>query len=293
MRHSAPCAALAAILIAAAPAHSDEGAVVTVLAGGASTPARSLVERDALIDEEMLEVAEDGGCSILLDRNAVIELCGGTRVAFEKDASRGTRIVKVDSGQLRMFVESRPPRERIEIHTPAAIATILGTAVYIAVDPLTGASTFASYQSQVAIRNRGGAAQETTTIGASEQLEVGPDGVHEVKTLSRAQLDALGSCLLDFQDLALRAARSGQASSATERMLEIDSAVLERDLEERDLEARPSESEDLASESVIDVIDTKEFVRSLPGEPTTPPPPECEIRVPPIPGEHCNFGDSL
>ncbi len=287
MRHLAASAALAAILIGPGRASSDEGAVVTVLAGGASTPARSLTERDALGDDEPLEIAEDGGCAILLDQNAVIELCGGARVSFEKDAGSKTRIVRVDSGELRLLVESGGARERLEIHTPAAIATILGTVVYIAVDPLTGASMFASYQSQVEVRNPEGAARGTTTIGAFEQLTVAPGGVHEVKALSQAQLDALGGCLLDFRDLALRTARNARESRAVERMLDFDSVIFERDLEQRE-----RNSEDLASEDGIDVTDTEEFRRSFVEDPAGLPPPECEIRVPPIPGEHCDFGNS-
>ncbi len=288
MRPLAALAALAATLIGTGAASSDEGAVVTVLAGGASTPARSLAERDALGDDELLEVAEEGGCAILLDRSAVIELCGGARVSFERDAGSDTRIVRVDSGELRLLVESAAERERMEIHTPAAIATILGTVVYIAVDPLTGASLFASYQSQVEVRNREGAARETTKIGASEQLTVAPGGTHEVKALSRAQLDALGGCLLDFRDLALRTARTVRESRAVERMLNIDSVIFEGDLEERE-----RDSEDLASEAGIDVTDTEEFRRSFLEDSAAPPLPDCEVRVPPIPGEHCDFDNSL
>lgn len=95
-----------------------------------------------------------------------------------------------------MLVESRASGERIEIHAPAAIATILGTVVYVAVDPVTGALTFASSQSQVEIRNREGTSQGSTTISAFEKLTVAPGEVHEKQTLSQQQLDALGGCLL-------------------------------------------------------------------------------------------------
>ena len=288
MRRLVSTAVIGALAIGAGTASSNQGAVVTAMVGDASAVSGGVAEQDALGDGETLELAEGGGCSILLDENGVVELCGGTRVSFETDSNRGVRIVKIDSGRLRMLVGPRTPGERIEIHTPAAIATILGTVVYVVVDPVTGASTFASSESQVEIQDREVASQGGVTIGALERLTVAPGEAHEKEALSPQQLDALGGCLLDFRDLALRAARSSREALAVERMLGVDGAAFELGFEPRD-----TDSGDLASEGVIDVTDTEEFRRNLPGDQTNPTPPDCEIHDPPIPGEHCDIGNPI
>ena len=286
MRRLSSAAAVGALVIGGGAVSANQGAVVTATLGGASTSGRSLAERDALGDDEVLELGEDAGCSILLDQNAVLELCGGTQIALKKDSRRGVRIIDVASGRLRLLVEPGTAGERIEIHTPAAIATILGTIVYVAVDSETGESTFASFESQVEIRNREEASQAGTTIGARERLSVSPGGVREKKTLSQEQLEALGGCLLDFRDLALRAARSGRGDAAMERMLDVDRVAFERQSMRRDVN-----SGNLALDGILDVTDTDEFRRDLHEGPAAPASPACDLDFPPIPGEHCRLED--
>jgi hypothetical protein len=80
--------------------------------------------------------------------------------------------------------------------------------------------------------------QGSTTISALEQLTVTPGEAPEKMTFSQQQLDALGGCLLDFRELALRVARSNREGVAVDRMLDVDSAAFERALEEPDLECQ-------------------------------------------------------
>ncbi len=298
MGHLLSTRVLAALLVAAGSSSADPGAVVTAVQGEARASDRSVTEQSAVEQAEAFEIEQEGGCSILLDGNAVVELCGGTRLSFDNDAKRGVRIVNVDAGAIRMLVEAREPGERIEIHTPAAIATILGTVVYVAVDSATGASTFSSSESRVAIENRETPGQPGTTIEALEQLTVAPGEAHEKRTLSREQIDALGGCLLDFRDLALRDARSKQEVVAIDRMLEIDQAAFEGSFEQR--EVSPEEiageelaGEELAREGILDVTDTDEFRRAYSEPPMNPDPPDCDVHDPPIPGEHCDFGHPI
>jgi hypothetical protein len=224
-------------------AWAAKDAFLTSVKGEASGSTGALDSHSELGDHEQLETGDESGCSILLDEDAVVELCGQTRISFATDEKRGNRIVNIESGTVRMIVEPREPGERIEIHTPAAIATILGTIIYVTVDPVSGEATFTSSDSRVNIRERGdedctpiglpaeaGIPQcaEGTTIGSLEQLTVVPgEKQREKKAVSEQDLAMLGGCLFDFHDLAAEVDRMAQANRATQRVVAVDIAAVE------------------------------------------------------------------
>ena len=240
---------------------------------------------------------------MLVDQSAVVELCGRTRISFARDPKRGNRIVNVEAGELRLVVEPREVNERIEIHTPAAI---LGTVVYISVDPLTGATTISSSDSQVNIRDRddeectprGLPAEpgvppcaEGTTIGALEQLTVVPgERQQPVKKLSQQQIDELGGCLLDFRDLALTADRRSQETKAAQRLVELDIAASEPlAFESSEPTTRAGTEVETATEVDVELapIDDRdqeeEIIEDLMMIDEPEPDPPCDS----FPGEHC------
>jgi hypothetical protein len=274
-------------------------ALLTSVKGEASSSTGALDSHAELAEGEKLETGDESGCSVLLDQNAVVELCGQTRISFATDVKRGNRIVNVESGTLRMVVEPREPGERIEIHTPAAIATILGTILYVTVDPATGEATFTSTDSQVNIRDRiesdcvpaglpaeAGIPQcnEGTTIDGLEQLTVVPgEKRREKKQISERDLALLGGCLLDFHDLAAELDRMTQASKTTQRVVAVDVAAVDLPLVSLD-EGPTIETETNDDVEVeIDPLDDKgqeEYIREI----FTMEVPDCVG----IPGEHCS-----
>ncbi len=297
------CAILAgALALATQSAGAAQEARLTSVKGQASSSAGALGSHTALADDDRLETADQSGCSILLDESAVVELCGQTRISFATNPRRGNRIVNVESGTLRMVVEPREPGERIEIHTPAAIATILGTIIYVTVDPATGEATFTSSDSRVNIRERDGVdctpfglpaepgipqCAEGTTIGALEQLTVAPTGApREKQQVSEQDLALLGGCLFDFHDIAAQIDRTAQANRATERVVAVDVAAVE--LPPVSIDAGPAIETTKGGEGVDVVLDPfddpsqEEQLRET-----------FELEVPDcgggIPGEHCNF----
>jgi hypothetical protein len=214
---------------------------LTAVSGEASTSSGALDAHADLADGQKIETADGSGCSALVDQNAVVELCDETRVSFSTDPKRGNRIVNVEAGTLRMFVEKREPGERIEIHTPAAIATILGTILYVTVDPATGEETFTSSDSDVNVRSREAgectpsglpaepgvpACAKGTTIGGLEQLRIAPGATQfETASVSEQELARLGGCLIDFHELAARIDRATQESRAIDRAIAVDVAA--------------------------------------------------------------------
>ena len=304
-RTSIASASLGALLFVVGTASATQDVLLTAVKGDASIQDRALGERAELGDDQKLQTGDDGGCSVLVDQSAVVELCGQTRISFARDPKRGNRIVNVEAGELRLVVEPREVNERIEIHTPAAIATILGTVVYISVDPLTGATTISSSDSQVNIRVRDEQectprglpvepgvppCAEGTTIGALEQLTVDPgERPQPVKKLSQQQIDEPGGCLLDFRGLALTVDRRSQESKAGQRMVEIDIAASEP-LAFESSEPTTRAGTEVETETEVDVelapIDDRDQEEEIIEDLMMMDPPDdppCDS----FPGEHC------
>jgi len=278
-------------------------ALLTSVKGDASGAIGALDSHTGLGDDEQLETGDESGCSVLLDENAVVELCGQTRISFATDPRRGNRIVNIESGTVRMVVEPREAGERIEIHTPAAIATILGTIIYVTVDPASGETTFSSADSRVNIRGRDDVdctpvglpaeaglpeCAEGTTIGRLEQLTIAPgEQAREKKKLDEQELAALGGCLFDFHDLAAKIDRMNQEKRVAERVAAVDIAAAE--LPAVSLDEGPTieteSGDDIEAElDPFDDPSQEEQVRDA---------MEMDMEVPDcgggIPGEHCNF----
>ncbi len=157
-----------------------------------------------IAEGEHVRLGESDACSILLDDDAVVELCGNTSVVFTRDRDSNRRIVSLDGGEIRIVVEPRAFEERIEIHTPAAIATLLGTIAHVAVDPKTGRTTITSTESRVSVRSDQPAVRGTTVLEAGEQVSVEPGGAPpaEPRRLDLEQISTLGGCLVNFHTAA-------------------------------------------------------------------------------------------
>jgi len=213
-------AGLAALLWSGAPAvFADE------VAGHVTASIESEVG-GPIADGEHVKLGEADACSILLDDDAVVELCGKTSVVFTRDRDSNRRIVSLESGEIRIVVEPREFEERIEIHTPAAIATLLGTIVHVSVDPKTGKTTITSTQSRVSVRSDEPAVRGTTVLKAGEQITVEPGDAPpaEPKHLDPEQISALGGCLVNFHTAAADRDSRDSGERVTGRLAAFDAA---------------------------------------------------------------------
>ena len=179
-----------------------------------------------IADGEHLQLGEGAACSILLDDDAVVELCGQTSLVFKRDRDSNRRIVSLDSGEIRIVVDPRDFEERIEIHTPAAIATLLGTIVHVSVDAKTGATTISSAQSKVSVRSDEPAVRGTTVLTAGEQVtvEVGAAPPAKPKRLDSQEISELGGCLVGFHVAAADRDSRESGERLTGRLAESDAA---------------------------------------------------------------------
>lgn len=200
---------------------------VTTAVGDVTTDSgRPLAVRSPVEDDEKIALEKDEGCSVLIDDDALVEMCEETVMALETDAESGRRLVRIEAGEIRIVVEPRGAGERIEVHTPAAIATILGTIVHFAVDPTTGKTTISSAESRVRVRSSDPDVPGSVVVSPLEQVRMMPGQAppERPRTLEPEEFAELGGCLVDFHALAGKLANDGFQLHTADRMAAAEAA---------------------------------------------------------------------
>jgi hypothetical protein len=221
--------ALPAAVVAPAVAAAASGARVTAVVGAAQRGDDQPLERlGGVAEEEPLATGADGGCSLLLEEDALVEVCGDTALSLRKRTPGGPRVLDVKQGKVRVSAEKRLGDERIEIHTPAAIATILGTVVFVSVDAL-GVTTITSEMSRVMVASSDPGLSQSTILNGGQQLVIKPGEPPPAapERLETKQLAELGGCLVDFHAASLESDRKAMQDKAAEDAAEADASVVE------------------------------------------------------------------
>lgn len=176
----------------------------------------------SLAEGQSFETGSDGKCAMLVDGNAAVEACGDTALRFETSPS-GARVVQMDKGRIRIVVEPRDDTARIEIHTQAAIATLLGTIAYVEVDPETQETTVTSAESRVKVTSSQSDVSGKTILDPGEQITVrrGQSPPVDKRSVDLAEM-AKSQCSFDYRRLALDSDRERVRLWVTERATEAD-----------------------------------------------------------------------
>jgi len=279
---------LALILLAGTATAADTGADdppmgsarLTAVSGEASLGGDPIDRRSDLGDEAAIATGEDGNAAMLIDRGNLVELCASTKMKLRRHPKTGGRVIEVGAGTTRIIVEPGSNDEPLQISTPAAIATILGTVVYVTVDPVTGETTFASEDNPVKIQSSDPSIKGSTTINGMETLTMRPGEAPAAKPqkLARAVLNNLGGCLKDIHGDALAFDRGRMAGKVPDRMAADDGAVV--DLPVVGLAAAPPQVEEPgggeALENPADVISPIDVVELPDSDDSLPLPGPCD-----------------
>lgn len=216
-----------AVFPAAAPAGGvTPGATVTAVTGNAGASGVALERQAKLADGDSLQTGADGACSILVDGDTVLELCQSTslRLGHRDERSDGPRVLELRAGEIRVLAAQRPAGRRIEIHTPAAIATVLNSVVYVAVDS-KGVTTIASAESNVRVESSRRLGR-VLTLTPGQQVSVRPGApVPRVAQIWDPEDSPADGCLIDFRAIAFDESRDpgdGRALDAITRQDLID-----------------------------------------------------------------------
>ena len=181
------------------------GARVTAVTGNAGAGGVPLAREAVLADGDSLQTGRDGACSLLVDENAVLEMCQGTSLRLgRRVGAAGPRVLELQSGEIRVLAALRATEPRLEIHTPAAIATLQGSVVYVSVDA-KGVTTIASAESPVRVESARRLGSPIT-LAAGQQVTVRP-GAPLPRSAAAWNPDSstADGCLVDFRALAFDA----------------------------------------------------------------------------------------
>ena len=206
---------------ATARAGEDPGHVTSVIGDTRANDAQ-LAGGASVGERERVATGEDGKCSMLVDGDIVIQLCERTKLVLHNDPEQDRRIIQIDAGSAHVVAAPRLAEEHIEIHTPAAIAVLLGTIVHVTVDAATGDSTITSTHSAVRVRSTSERFDQETTLKPTQQITVrrgAPPPAHP-QQLGPRQITELTTCIADIREAALRQKRDDLVNDTITRMAE-------------------------------------------------------------------------
>jgi len=225
-RRGALAAALCAIaLLVAGAASAETAARITAVAGGTNVGDAAADRSAPLAEDSSVKTADDGNCAMLVDEDALVELCASTIMTLTR-TDKGNRVVKIDGGTTRVVAEPRSADDYIEIHTPAAIATIMGTTVFVEVDAVTGDTTITSDKPVEVTNIDPNVAGSAIASDMKRVTIVRGQGPSQAKELDRTTLANLGGCLVDFHTLALSDDRKAANQRTQNRMAMGDGELL-------------------------------------------------------------------
>ena len=290
--------ALALLQAVAAPASASGGEIrVTAVAGGASAGGEALGIHAEVSAGESIETGEQGRCSVLLGDAAILQFCNRAAVRVGTPGASDTSVVKLDQGELKATVGPRAAGDPLEIHTPAAIATLLGTVVHVEVDAETGDTIVSSLESRVRVKSSNPLARGSVVLEAGEQVTIRRGEPPERKRrFDPGRFTSAGSCTFDddFHRAAIRAERAA-------RVREVMDAIA---LDDVPVGGLPAVAASFAGPVPVtsSAVPTEDWTQARPvclpglcGEPLPSPAPlrsgvsPPDLCPPGLPGEHCLF----
>jgi hypothetical protein len=275
-----------AVLIAGAASAAETAARITAVEGGTHVGDAAADRSAPLGDDAAVRTDDDGNCALLVDEDALVELCSSTIMTLTRRPDTGNRVVKVDAGTTRVLAEPRSADEYIEIHTPAAIATIMGTMVFVEVDRVTG-DTKITADKPVMIKSPDPNIPGSAVSSNMKQVTIlRGEGPSQPKEISRTELANLGGCLVDFHQVALADDRRATRRNTQDRMAMGDGEQMTLVVSEEPPPAmvidEPGSNEDLVDpEDILDPSDAEEPPPSVSDD--FPLPEPCDG----IPGDAC------
>lgn len=159
-----------------------------------------------------LEIPENGKCSVLIAGNVVVSLCNGASASFPPPRPSGPRVIDLEKGHLKANVGEQPAGRPLEIHTPAAIATLMGTVVHLAVDPDSGDSVISSIENRIRVESHDPEIEGFVILEPGEQVTVATGArPGRVRRIDMASFASSSDCLDDDAIRKLAAARAQQS----------------------------------------------------------------------------------
>ncbi len=209
-------------------ATAQAGTVLTATHGNVSVNGAAAEQSDAVGAGDTVEVEGGAIASVLVGDTALVRMCHGAALGFGNDSGDGPSALNLRGGQVKVSAGKRAAGDPLEIHTPAAIATLMGTEVHLTVDRDSGATTITSLEHQIRIAGSSEQSQEPVVISPGEKITVSKDGVvGEVESVGTSDLAFSSDCLDDarFRIAAVKAAVRQYADKSVAQIAKMDTEV--------------------------------------------------------------------
>ncbi len=224
-------ACASAALLFGAPGASTAATVITSSTGNVTAGSEHLEQSDVVKASDRVEVEGNGTASLMVGDSALVRLCHGASLGFGNDRGDGPSALSLGAGQAKISAGKRASDDPLEIHTPAAIATLLGTEAHVVVDPMTGDTVITSLAHRIRIEGldaANGGTSGTIVISKGQKVTIrkgeAPESAEDVDISSLAGSSA---CLDDarYRIAAVSAARRGYAANSIGMIALMDSEV--------------------------------------------------------------------
>lgn len=159
-------------IIGAPSALAGIQAIVTSVDGNAKSGQTPVQLHSPVSLGSALVTDDDASCSVLIDRATVVQFCGRTSIRIVEDKARDITIVQIDEGSTRTTVAPRGLDNPLEIHTPIAVAVIVGTVITTTVEAITGDTTFEVAEGSIRVRSTDSADSSMVTVEAGESVTI-------------------------------------------------------------------------------------------------------------------------
>jgi hypothetical protein len=206
-------------------AGADVTGTITSVKGDASVGEHPAEISNPVAEGEGIVTGPEAACSVLVDDRALVQFCGQAVVRLRHDEQRNATIVDVTEGSTRTLAGPRLADEPLEIHTPVAIASILGTILAVSVDPATRDATFALEEGKARIQTVDPASDRTIMLNAGEEVTIHADGSADpVRPRRMRDANERSDCLQDrfFHGASVEVARVERAQAVTDAITRAD-----------------------------------------------------------------------
>jgi hypothetical protein len=218
---------LAANLVVWPAFGADHAGRLTAVIGEASLADRPIEPRSNVTEGASIVTGEDGNLAMLVDEDAVVELCAKTEMKLLRDEDTGTRIIEVGAGTTRIIVDPNTDIGKIQIVTPAMVATLMGTAIYVTVDPVTKESTLISEDHRVKFQSGDPNVAGSTIINGMQKLTMRPGEPppENPEDVDEDDLMKVSECFKDTHGAAVASDRSESEDDTLNRMAAVDGKI--------------------------------------------------------------------
>ncbi len=202
--------------------------VMTSATGNVTVDGKLVGQNDSIGAGDTIEVEGNSKASVLVGDTAIVKMCHGAALGFGADSGGGPSALNLRSGQVKVSAGKRSAGDPLEIHTPAAIATLLGTEVHVAVDRDSGDTVITSIDHQIRVKGTAEDAGDGVVISPGEKITISAGGVPgEVEQVDSASFANSSDCLDDarFRVAAVKAAVRQYADKSIAVIAMMDSEV--------------------------------------------------------------------